>query len=87
MRRDVFVNTGRERHCQHCIGAFVAIASVERYDHNGPSPFVRWIDRQLDKPDLAAEWSFGWHSDALPVRELPLSEVAPFGLLCYLFIR
>jgi hypothetical protein len=87
MRRDAFVNAGRERHCQHRIGTFVTIARVERYDHNGPSPLVRWINMQPDKPDLAAEWSFRWHSGALLVRELPLSEVSPFGLLRCLFIR
>jgi hypothetical protein len=55
MRRGFFVNARCERYYQYSVGAVVAIARVERYDHDGPLSFVGRINVQLNEPDLAAK--------------------------------
>jgi hypothetical protein len=55
MGRGLLVNARRERYHQNRVGALVAIARVERYDHDRPTAFFGRINVQLNEPDLAAK--------------------------------
>lgn len=76
------VDAGRKRYHQDRVRPLVTIAGVERNDNDRASSFFRWIDWQLDKPNLSAKGRFaGRRHLARTVHELRQGEFSPLFFL------